>query len=158
MPCLQRRWESGPIYKGLLPRSIQVWENDCWSNKVIEEQLDQSQIPSSKLEQYCMGCWPGPTGKRARAIHKQIPPSALGQSSKTNTAQNLESNNTTWVAYRANGYVNSVSNIIVKHRHRLVTDGHRLPIVPMVPNVPQSAPMASVADASVKLYEKCTIK
>src|SRR6218665_1932270 len=25
----------------LLPHSIQAWENDCWSNKVIEEQLDQ---------------------------------------------------------------------------------------------------------------------
>jgi len=27
------------------------------------------------------------------------------------------------------GYVNSVSKIIVKHWHRLVTDRHRLPIV-----------------------------
>jgi len=35
-----------------------------------------------------------------------------------------------------------VSNIIVKHRHGLVTDCHRLLIVPMVP---QSAPMVSVA-------------
>ena len=44
----------------LLPHSIQPWDNECWSNKVIEEQLDQSwQIPPSKLEQYCMGCWPG---------------------------------------------------------------------------------------------------
>jgi len=25
----------------LLPHSIQAWDNDCWSNKVIEEQLDQ---------------------------------------------------------------------------------------------------------------------
>ena len=25
----------------LLPHSIQARENDCWSNKVIEEQLDQ---------------------------------------------------------------------------------------------------------------------
>jgi len=38
-----------------------------------------------------------------------------------------------------------VSNIIVKHRHGPVTDCHRLPIVP------QSTPMVSVADASVKL-------
>jgi len=43
-----------------------------------------------------------------------------------------------------------VSNIIVKHRHGLVTDCHHLPMVPIV--VPQSAPMVSVADASVKLY------
>jgi len=44
-----------------------------------------------------------------------------------------------------------VSNIIVKHRQELVTDCHQLPIVPMVPIVSQSAPMASVADVSVKL-------
>src|SRR6218665_3172490 len=25
----------------LLPHSIQAWDNGCWSNKVIEEQLDQ---------------------------------------------------------------------------------------------------------------------
>src|SRR6218665_365613 len=43
----------------LLPHSIQAWDNDCWSNEVIEEQLDQRQKPPSKLEQYCMGCWPG---------------------------------------------------------------------------------------------------
>src|SRR6218665_2239015 len=43
----------------LLPHSIHAWDNDCWSNKVIEEQFDQRQIPLSKLEQYCMGCWPG---------------------------------------------------------------------------------------------------
>jgi len=45
-----------------------------------------------------------------------------------------------------------VSNIIVKHRqirHGLVTDCHHLPMVPIVP---QSAPMLSVADVSVKLY------
>ena len=41
---------------------------------------------------------------------------------------------TEWVAYRAHRYVNSVSNLIVKHRHGLVTDCRRLPIVP------QSAP------------------
>jgi len=40
-----------------------------------------------------------------------------------------------------------VSNIIVKHRHGLVTDCHQVPIVP------QSAPMVSVADVSVKLYK-----
>jgi len=44
-----------------------------------------------------------------------------------------------------------VSNIIVKHRHGLVTDCHHLPMFPMVPIVPQSAPMVSVADVSVKL-------
>jgi len=44
--------------------------------------------------------------------------------------------------------VNSVSNIIVKHRHGLVTDCHHLPMVPIVP---QSAPMVSVADVLVKL-------
>src|SRR6218665_1673461 len=48
--------------------------------------------------------------------------------------------------------MNSVSNIIVKHRHGLVTDCHHLPMVPMVPIVPQSAPMVSVAVVSVKLY------
>jgi len=37
----------------------------------------------------------------------------------------------------------------VKHRHRLVTDCHHLPRVPIVP---QSALMVSVADVSVKLY------
>ena len=37
----------------------------------------------------------------------------------------------------------------MKHRHGLVTDCHHLPMVPIVP---QSAPMASVADVSVKLY------
>src|SRR6218665_1555613 len=44
----------------LLPHSIQTWDNDCWSNKVIEEQPDQRYIyiPPSKLEQYCLGCWP----------------------------------------------------------------------------------------------------
>src|SRR6218665_1670946 len=42
----------------LLPPSIQAWDNDCWSNKVIEEQLDQRHTPPLKLEQYCMGCWP----------------------------------------------------------------------------------------------------
>ena len=30
----------------LLTHSIQAWDNDCWSNKVIEEQLDQTQRPS----------------------------------------------------------------------------------------------------------------
>src|SRR6218665_2729690 len=28
-----------------LPHSIQAWDNDCWSNKVIEEQPDQRYIP-----------------------------------------------------------------------------------------------------------------
>src|SRR6218665_2184854 len=36
----------------LLPHSIQAWDNDCWSNKVIEEQFDQR--PPSKLERYCL--------------------------------------------------------------------------------------------------------
>jgi len=44
-----------------------------------------------------------------------------------------------------------VSNIIVKHRHALVADCHHLPMVLMVPIVPQSAPMVSVADVSVNL-------
>src|SRR6218665_1662980 len=43
----------------LLPHSIQAWGNDCCSKKVIEEQSDQRQLPSSKLEQYCIGCWSG---------------------------------------------------------------------------------------------------
>src|SRR6218665_1040804 len=38
----------------LLPHSIQAWDNDCWSNKVIEEQFDQRQIPPSRLSL----CWP----------------------------------------------------------------------------------------------------
>jgi len=42
-----------------------------------------------------------------------------------------------------------VSNIIMKHQHGLVTDCHHLPMVPIVP---QSAPMVSVADVLVKLY------
>src|SRR6218665_1322565 len=34
----------------LLPHSIQAWDNDRWSNKVIEEQLDQRQsIPPQIL-------------------------------------------------------------------------------------------------------------
>src|SRR6218665_468413 len=37
----------------------------------------------------------------------------------------------------------------MKHRHGLVTDCHHLPMVPIVP---QLAPMVSVADVSVKLY------
>jgi len=39
------------------------------------------------------------------------------------------------------------------HRETSARTGHRLPIVPMVPIVPHSAPMVSVADASVKLYQ-----
>src|SRR6218665_1027177 len=42
----------------LLPHSIQAWDNDCWSNKVIEKRPNQRHIPPSKLEQYCLGCWP----------------------------------------------------------------------------------------------------
>src|SRR6218665_2309471 len=42
----------------LLPHSIQAWDNDCWSNKVIEKQPDQRHMPPSKLKQYCLGCWP----------------------------------------------------------------------------------------------------
>jgi len=68
---------------------------------VIEEQLDQRQIPPSKLEQYCMGCWPGPTGKRAWSIHRNRPGDRTVI--KDNAVRNLESNSTTWVAYRANG-------------------------------------------------------
>jgi len=33
----------------LLPHSIQAWDNDCWSNKVIEEQPDQRHIPPQSL-------------------------------------------------------------------------------------------------------------
>ena len=47
---------------------------------------------------------------------------------------------------------NSGNNVLVKHRHELVTDCHRLPMVPMLPIVLTSAPMVSVADVSVKLY------
>ena len=52
-------------------------------------------------------------------------------------------NSTAWGAYRAHVSVNSVSILILKHRHGLVTDCHWLPIVPMVPIVPQSAPIES---------------
>src|SRR6218665_1170516 len=33
----------------LLPHSIQAWDNDCWSNEVIKEQLDQRQKPPQRL-------------------------------------------------------------------------------------------------------------
>ena len=42
-------------------------------------------------------------------------------------------NSTARVAYRAYVSVNSVSILILKHRHGLVTDCHWLPIVPIVP-------------------------
>src|SRR6218665_4224480 len=78
----------------LLPNSIQAWNNDCWSNKVIEEQLDQRQIPPSKLEQYCMGCWPGLITvrfipQRLNSHQRHIPRGTF--------------NSTARVAYRANG-------------------------------------------------------
>jgi len=41
-----------------------------------------------------------------------------------------------------------VSNLVVKHRQKLATDCHRLPIVQIVP---QSTPIVSVADLLVKL-------
>jgi len=41
-------------------------------------------------------------------------------------------NSTAWVAYRVHGSVNSVSILILKHRHKLVTDCHQLLIVPIV--------------------------
>jgi len=46
---------------------------------------------------------------------------------------------------------NSRNNVIVKHRHELVIDCHRLPMVPLLLIVLTSAPMVSVADVSVKL-------
>ena len=52
---------------------------------------------------------------------------------------------------KCHGSVNSVSILIMKHRHGLVTDCHWMPIVPMVPIVPQSAPIVSAADVLVKL-------
>ena len=79
----------------LLPHSIQAWDNDCLSNKVVEEQSDQRQLPSSKLEQYCMGCWPGLITDRYLPQHlnshqrRQIPHGTL--------------NSSAWVAYRAHG-------------------------------------------------------
>jgi len=54
-------------------------------------------------------------------------------------------NSTAWVAYKAQGSVNPVSSLILKHRHGLVTNCHRLPIVL------QLAPIVSAADVSVKL-------
>jgi len=44
-----------------------------------------------------------------------------------------------------------VSILILKHRHGLVTDCHRLLIVPIVQLVLQSALIVSAADVSVKL-------
>src|SRR6218665_3851552 len=78
----------------LLPHSIQAWDNDCWSNKVIVEQLDQRQILPSKLEQCCMGCWPGLITdrylpQRLNCHDGQIPCGTL--------------NSSTRVAYRAHG-------------------------------------------------------
>jgi len=67
----------------LLPHSIQAWDSDCWSNKVIEEQLDER--PPSKLEQYCMGCWPGLITNRylphlLNSHQRQIPRGTLNSS------------------------------------------------------------------------------
>src|SRR6218665_2606471 len=45
---------------------------------------------------------------------------------------NRSLNSTAWVAYKALGSVNSVSSLILKHRPGLVTDCHRLLIVPIV--------------------------
>src|SRR6218665_2927642 len=92
-----------------------------------------------------MGCWPGLIteryiSERLNSHQRQIPRGTL--------------NSSTGVAYRAHGLANSVSNIIVKHRHGLVTDCHHLLMVPIVP---QSAPMVSVADVSVKLYYISTL-
>ena len=75
----------------LLPHSIQAWDNDCWSNKVIEEQLDKDR---SKLKQYCMGCWPGLITdryltRRLNSDQRQIPCGTLNSSAQ--------------VTYRAHG-------------------------------------------------------
>src|SRR6218665_867169 len=48
-------------------------------------------------------------------------------------------NSIAWVVYRAHVLVNSVSILILKYRHSL-------PIVLMIPIVPQSAPIVSAAD------------
>jgi len=71
----------------LLPHSIQAWDNDYWSNKVIEEQLDQRQISPSKLEQYCMGCWLGLITDRYLPQHlnshqRHIPRGTLNSSAR----------------------------------------------------------------------------
>src|SRR6218665_2980495 len=79
----------------LLPHSIQAWDNDCWSNKVIEEQLDQREIPPSQsIEQYCMGCWPGLITDRSllqrlNSYQRKIPRGTLNSSAR--------------MAYRAHG-------------------------------------------------------
>src|SRR6218665_640150 len=78
----------------LLSHSIQASNNDCWSNKVIEEQLDQRQIPPSKFEQYCMGCWPSLITdrylpQRLNSHQRHIPRGTLNSSAR--------------VAYRAHG-------------------------------------------------------
>ena len=57
------------------------------------------------------------------------------------------------VHYKEHMAPNSGSNnLIVKHRHGLVTDCDLLPNVPMIPIALHSAPIESVADVSVKLY------
>src|SRR6218665_3189049 len=93
----------------LLPHSMQAWDNDCWSNKVIEEQLDQRQIPP---ESFNSTTWVvGLSGlitdrylpQRLNSHQRQMPRGTLNSSAR--------------VTYKAHGQVNSVSNIIVKHRH-----------------------------------------
>src|SRR6218665_1754435 len=79
----------------LLPHSIQAWDNDCWSNKVIEEQSDQRQLPSSKLEQYCMGCWPG------LITDKHLPQRLNSHQRRQIPRRTL--NSSAWVVYRAHG-------------------------------------------------------
>src|SRR6218665_931337 len=58
----------------LLTHSIQAWYNDCWSNKVIEEQLDQIQIlpPQRGTVLHGLLAWPH---------HRYIPPSTLDMNS-----------------------------------------------------------------------------
>src|SRR6218665_2531460 len=101
----------------LLPHSIQAWDNDCWSNKVIEEQLDRRHIPSSKYSTadiyppqrtvlHGLLAWP----QLLNSHQRQMPCGTLNSSAR--------------VAYRAHDYGNSVSNITVKHWHGLVTDCH----------------------------------
>src|SRR6218665_2085626 len=78
----------------VVKHSIQAWDNDCLSNKVIEEQPDQRHIPPSKLEQYCLDCWPDLITyrylpQRLNSHQRRMPHGTLNSSAR--------------VAYRAHG-------------------------------------------------------
>src|SRR6218665_2359356 len=108
-------------------------------NSLVKDSLDSRQIPPQILNSAAWVVGLASSQKDAslsawNSHQRQMPRGTL--------------NSSTGVAYRAHGLANSVSKIIMKHQHGLVTDCHHLPMVPIVP---QSAQMVSVADVSVKL-------